>query len=749
MVLERLADAERGMGALLAGGDIDADHLRQDRRLHADAKPYIRLELEGRLHVLGQQLRLERRRVRPRWGRRGWPGRGCGDRTYVRRVAGICEQRDAELLVAGHGDAQLDLAQQFAIAVVQEPGAAQLLLGQTEEIVVRQVSAAARKAVVEVDAERRVPPYRQEAGVVEVALAEGEVRAEGARRDLFREARGPAEAWILHVVTIVAEQSQRHAVQIGAARLDRTAGGRDADLVRRKQARLHVEELLRESTGVDRLVQPRDREADAQSRPVCHRVTEAQLQAGFARGEVGELTCTRVAVGGAGPAADRARHRSRERADHRVSARGRQQEERVVARRLVHRSRLIAHQVVEHAEGDRIRLELVDVRHAHAEVDLAEVLTTLQRYRGAVAGAGEVVLREREAAAETLPVRATAAVADVDAGVARALLDHGPHERQVAALVAERFRRQVDRFEELGVIDRFIVAAQARIRDQIARVQTQQTADDVILGDAVAGDLDRAYLCFAHGDVDDARVVRIGAAVDDGGQAGIFIQVGDRVEVVVEGLTREDRTRFGLHARDNRGGRYHLVPADGHSRDRDALFDGDGHGAVGVDLDVFYVPGADVAELVVVRIDLLHVVAQRIGVEHLADGGVHQRAQHIVGHLLVAVEDELADCRVFDDDVRHRDAARRGPDVGLDVGEIPEPENRLLVGADLLHVERRADLGADDCGDLIGRHVRIAADVDGSDNRLIGGGRGGQTGCHHQRCERDRGDGEPYEIGQR
>ena len=152
--------------------------------------------------------------------------------------------------------------------------------------------------------------------------------------------------------------------------------------------------------------------------------------------------------------------------------------------------------------------------------------------------------------------------------------------------------------------------------------------------------------------------------------------------------------------------------------DGDAFLDVEPHAAVRGDRDVAHVARADVAELVVVRVDLRDVVAQRIGVEHRADGRVHERAEDVGGDVAVAGERDLRDDRIFDDDVVERNAARRRPDVGLDVGEKSEREDGRAVGRDLLLIERRAGLRADHRGDPIDGDVRVAADVDGCDQRL-------------------------------
>src|SRR5437879_9275185 len=92
-----------------------------------------------------------------------------------------------------------------------------------------------------------------------------------------------------------------------------------------------------------------------------------------------------------------------------------------------------------------IRLKLVDERHRHAEVDVADVLAALEADRDAVAGSVEIVFRKRDVGRQSLPVLAAARVAHAEIGAAGALLDDGPHHRHVAAFRTERLERGVDR----------------------------------------------------------------------------------------------------------------------------------------------------------------------------------------------------------------------------------------------------------------------------------------------------------------
>src|SRR5215469_5030901 len=146
-MLERLTDAERDVRAVLTGREIEAERLAgQQRRLHADADAEICLQVERRFDERDgrDRPRLERRVRTCRRGRRR-RRRRSDDRRDVRRVAGIGEQRDGELLVRRHRDAKLELSEYFAIAVEDVLLAAQLLIGQAEERVVRQRRAAARE----------------------------------------------------------------------------------------------------------------------------------------------------------------------------------------------------------------------------------------------------------------------------------------------------------------------------------------------------------------------------------------------------------------------------------------------------------------------------------------------------------------------------------------------------------------------------------------------------------------------------
>jgi hypothetical protein len=162
--------------------------------------------------------------------------------------------------------------------------------------------------------------------------------------------------------------------------------------------------------------------------------------------------------------------------------------------------------------------------------------------------------------------------------------------------------------------------------------------------------------------------------------------------------------------------------------DGDAFLDGDVHRTARIDLDVLHVARSDVPKLVVVRVDLLDVIAQRVGVEHRADRGIHEREEHIRRNLLVPREDEFGDDRILNHDVGDRHAAWRRVDVGLDVREIAQPQNRLLVCGDQFVVQRGARLHPDDRRDPIGGDVRIAADVDRGNDRLRRGCRG-QPAC--------------------
>src|ERR1700687_5917501 len=103
-------------------------------------------------------------------------------------------------------------------------------------------------------------------------------------------------------------------------------------------------------------------------------MSEADRNARIARGEVCKLTRTWLSV----RLAWAARYCGREERveNRRIDVRrdGRRRVKRVVARNFVNRSRLIALQIIEDAERHRIGLESLNVRNAHAEVDIAEVV---------------------------------------------------------------------------------------------------------------------------------------------------------------------------------------------------------------------------------------------------------------------------------------------------------------------------------------------------------------------------------------
>ena len=155
-------------------------------------------------------------------------------------------------------------------------------------------------------------------------------------------------------------------------------------------------------------------------------MAEADRDAGLPRAVQRELTGARRAVRRAWPgraAADRSR------IGRNAAALLRDREERIVARFFVHGIRLLRDDVIEDAEADRVRLELVDVRHVDRKRKVADVQAALQRDLRAVAGAVDVRFGVAEVARETLTVLAAAAVRDADARGAGALFDHGPHER--------------------------------------------------------------------------------------------------------------------------------------------------------------------------------------------------------------------------------------------------------------------------------------------------------------------------------
>ena len=143
-----------------------------------------------------------------------------------------------------------------------------------------------------------------------------------------------------------------------------------------------------------------------------------------------------------------------------------------------------------------------------------------------------------EVAREALPVLAAAAVRHTDARRAGALLDDGPHERDVAALIAERFRRQVDRFEVLRAVDQLVVAFEPRLGDEFAGPDAQEPPDHVVLRLRVARDLDGADPHFAHRDVDLSGQVWIGSgvAVEGDVQTEIGIDLADGLKIAVEHL---------------------------------------------------------------------------------------------------------------------------------------------------------------------------------------------------------------------
>ncbi len=132
---------------------------------------------------------------------------------------------------------------------------------------------------------------------------------------------------------------------------------------------------------------------------------------------------------------------------------------------------------------------------------------------------------------------------------------------------------------------------------------------------------------------------------------------------------------------------------------------------------------AAVTDLVVVRIDLEHVLMERVRIEHLTGSGIHESEQRVARNVRVSGEDDPLNDRIFDHAIGDRYAVRPLPDQRWYlVGKVAEVVDRGKVFANRLLVERLSDFGLNDRHDFVGRDVDVPRDRHGHDDRSVDGG---------------------------